>query len=66
LCSKWLFFLEVFVTSTWWAFLFSLVRVYMTSLLVVFEGLPLAVAVELKQRSLVIELEVSSACLGSL
>jgi hypothetical protein len=37
----------------------------MPSALVVLEGPPLAVAVELKQRYLVIELEVSSACSGS-
>jgi hypothetical protein len=39
------FFLEVFVTNTWWAFLFSLVMGHMQSVLVVMEGLPLAVAV---------------------
>jgi hypothetical protein len=37
----------------------------MPSVLVVLEGLPSAVAVGLKQRHLVIELEVSSACLRS-
>jgi len=37
----------------------------MPSVLVVLEGLPLAVAVELKQRYCVIELKVSSACSGS-
>lgn len=58
-------FWEVFVTNTWWAFLFSLVMGHMPSALVVLEGPPLAVAVELKQRYLVIELEVSSACSGS-
>jgi len=58
-------FWEVLVINTWWAFLFSLVMGHMPSVLVVLEGLPLAVAVEPKQRYLVIELEVSSACLGS-
>jgi len=38
---------------------------HMLSVIVVLEGLPLAFAVELKQRYLVIELEVSSARSGS-